>query len=136
SRVGSTIRAAGVATLALLVATSAFAEVTNVTITARKPVAGGQAFGNTGAYEKLTGRITFALDPNHARNKGIVDLALAPLATDKRVHFSADLFVLQPVDRSKGNGVLLFEVANRGRKGLIGMFNGGPNVNDPDAAAD
>ena len=119
-----------------LVQATAFAEVTNVTITSRKPVAGGQAFGTVGAYEKLTGRITFALDPAHARNKGIVDLALAPLATDKRVHFSADLFVLQPADRGKGNGVLLFEVANRGRKGLIGMFNGGSNGNDPDAVAD
>jgi hypothetical protein len=115
---------------------TASAEVTNVTITSRKAVAGGQTFGTVGAYEKLTGRITFALDPNHARNKAIVDLGLAPLATDKRVHFSADLFVLQPADRSKGNGVLLFEVANRGRKGLIGMFNGGSNGNDPDAVAD
>ena len=140
---GSTLRpatgrlpAAGFTALVLLVATSAFAEVTNVTITSRKPVAGGQAFGTVGAYEKLTGRITFALDPNHARNKAIVDLALAPLATDKRVHFSADLFVLQPADRARGNGVLLFEVANRGRKGLLGMFNGGANANDPEAAAD
>jgi hypothetical protein len=31
--------------------------------------------------------------------------------------------VLRPADPSKGNGVLLFEVPNRGRRGLLGRFN-------------
>ena len=104
----------------------AFAEVTRVSITSRSVVADGQAFGNAGPYEKLVGRIEFALDPAHPRNKAIVDLDLAPRGPDKRVHFSADLFVLQPVDASKGNGAMLFEIANRGRKGLLQMFNRAP----------
>lgn len=114
----------------------AAAEVIGVSITARSVVAGGQAFGETGPYERLVGRIAFAIDPEHPRNKGIVDLALAPRGRDKRVHFSADLYVLQPVDRAKGNGALLFEIANRGRKGLLARFNGAPPSNAPSGTAD
>ena len=120
----------------ILVVSPAVAEVTRVSITSRAVVAGGQAFGSVGPYEKLVGRIDFALDPAHARNMKIVDLDLAPRGPDKRVHFSADLFVLQPVDRAKGNGALLFEIANRGRKGLLGRFNRAPAGDNPTAAAD
>ena len=110
----------------LFAAPAARAEVTRVAISSRSVVANGQPFGTVGPYEKLVGRIEFALDPAHPRNKAIVDLDLAPRGPDKRVHFSADLFVLQPVDRAKGNGVLLFEISNRGNKGLLGMFNRAP----------
>jgi hypothetical protein len=110
---------------------SGFAEVTKVTIAARTPVADGQAFGTTGPYEKLTGTIEFALDPADRHNTAIADLAHAPRGTDGRVHFSASLFVLQPVDASRGNGALLFEIANRGNKGMLGRFNRAPGSNDP-----
>jgi hypothetical protein len=120
----------------LTLASTAFAEVTGVSMTSRSVVAGGQAFGNVGAYERVIARINFALDPAHARNKAIADLELAPRGPDKRVHFSADLYVLQPVDRTKGNGALLFEIANRGRKGLLGMFNRAPGANQPLNPAD
>jgi hypothetical protein len=119
-----------------LAAGPAAAEVIGVSITARSVVAGGQAFGETGPYERLVGRIAFAIDPEHPRNKGIVDLALAPRGRDKRVHFSADLYVLQPVDPAKGNAALLFEIANRGRKGLLTWFNGAPPSHAPSAAVD
>lgn len=121
---------------ALLLGTPALAEVTGVTVLSRSVVAGGQAFGGTGAYEKVVARIDFAVDPEHPRNRAIVDLDLAPRGADKRVHFSADLYVLQPVDRAKGNGTLLFEISNRGRKGMLGMFNRAPNATDPNEAAD
>lgn len=116
---------------AILLGTPALAEVTGVTVLSRGVVAGGQAFGTTGAYEKLVARIAFALDPAHPRNTAIVDLDLAPRGPDGRVHFSADLYVLQPVDRSRGNETLLFEISNRGRKGLLGMFNKAPASTDP-----
>jgi hypothetical protein len=122
---------------ALLVTTSARAEVTKVTIADRGVVAGGQAFGQVGPYEKLTGTIEFAIDPKDKRNSRIVDLEHASRAADGRVHFSADLYVLRPADEARGNGVLLFEIANRGRKGLLGRFNraaGGSQ--DPTSAAD
>ena len=129
-------RVASVLLFVIAAAPSALAEVTGVTVTSRSVVAGGQAFGNTGLYEKIVGRIDFAVDPAHPRNKAIVDLGLAPRGPDGRVHFSADLFALQPMDRAKGNGALLFEISNRGNKGMLGMFNRARGSNNPEAAAD
>jgi hypothetical protein len=114
---------------------SAFAEVTKVNITARTPVADGRVFGTTGPYEKLVGTIEFALDPAERHNTAIADLAHAARGADGRVHFTADLFVLQPVDSARGNGALLFEIANRGNKGMLGRFNRSPGSNDPTTAA-
>src|SRR5262245_38082645 len=120
-----------------LVASDAGAEVTKVTIANRTVVAEGQGFGQVGPYEKLTGTIEFALDPADKHNSRVVDLENAVRSPDGRVHFSADLYVLRPVEPQKGNGVLLFEIANRGRKGLLGRFNRGASASaDPMAAAD
>ena len=113
---------------------SAFAEVTKVTISTRATVADGQAFGSTGPYEKLAGTIEFALDPADKHNKAIVDLDHAVKGPDGKVHFTSDLFVLRPVDPSRGNGVLLFEISNRGTKGLLGRFNRARNSDDPTTA--
>ncbi len=121
--------------LTFLVPASAFAEVTKVTITNRTTVAAGQAFGKTGPYEKLVGTIEFSLDPANSHNKAIVDLEHAEKGPDGKVHFTSDLFVLQPVDPARGNGVLLFEISNRGTKGLLGRFNRAQNNNDPTTAA-
>jgi hypothetical protein len=121
---------------AALVPASALAEVTKVTIASRAVVANGQPFGSVGPYEKLTGTIEFALDPAHPRNKAIVDLDAAPRGSDGKVHFTADLYVLQPVDAARGNGTLLFEIANRGRKGILGRFNRAGGSQDPTAPGD
>ena len=126
-----------VVVLVLLVhALPSSAEVTTVTVTSRTPVAGGQGFGKAGPYERLVGRIAFALDPADPHNAGIVDLDRAPREPDGLVHFSSDLYVLRPVDPSKGNGVLLFEVANRGRRSLLGRFNRALPGADPTTDAD
>ena len=114
---------------------SAFAEVAKVTIAAKTPVLDGQPFGNTGPYEKLVGTIEFALDPSDRHNKAIVDLEHAAKGPDGKVHFTADLFVLQPADPARGNGVLLFEISNRGSKGMLGRFNRAQNNADPTTAA-
>jgi hypothetical protein len=112
------------------------AEVTGITIDSRSIVAAGQPFGRTGPYEKLVGTISFALDPALASNKPIVDLSLALRDAGGTVRFTSELYVLRPVDASRGNGVLLFEVPNRGRKGLLGRFNGAPASVDPSAPGD
>ncbi len=106
-----------------------FAEVTSVTITSRTLLAGGLSFGGTGPYERLVGRIEFALDPADPHNVGIVDLNHARRDADGRVHFSSDLNVLRPTDPRKGNGVLLFDISNRGVLDLLGAFNRG-NASD------
>jgi hypothetical protein len=123
-------------TASLLVARPAVAELTKVSIASRTVVADGQAFGNTGAYEKLVGTVEFALDPSHPRNRAIVDLSFAPRGADGRVRVTSDLHVLRPVDGTKGNGVMLFEVANRGNTLLFGYFHGARGVRDPMTFAD
>ena len=126
-----------IAACTLLLTTSARADVTRITIANRSVVAAGQSFGQVGPYEKLSGTIEFAIDPADRHNARVVDLEHAARAADGRVHFTADLYVLQPVEAQKGNGVLLFEIANRGRKGLLTRFNRGATANqDPTSAAD
>ena len=111
------------------------ADVAKVILANRGTVAGGQEFGRTGPYEKLTGTIEFALDPKDPHNARITDLDRAARAADGRIHFTSDLMVLRPVDQGKGNGVLLFEVINRGRLGLLTRFNGAPGGDNPTMAA-
>jgi hypothetical protein len=126
----------GLLIVALLAPSLALAEVVKVTIASRAVVANGQPFGSVGPYEKLTGTIEFALDPANRHNKAIVDLDSAAKGGDGRVHFTADVYVLQPVDLSRGNGTLLFEIANRGRKGILGRFNRAGGSQDPTAPND
>lgn len=101
------------------------AEVTRVTITSQSPLAGARSFGSTGSYELLMGRIEFALDPADPHNRQITDVAFAPRESDGRVHFSSDLIVLRPTDPGRGNGVLLFELANRGNREMVATLNRG-----------
>lgn len=102
--------------------------VTRLEITARAPYEGGISFGDTGAYERLDGVIHFAVDPADPANAAIVDLEKAAREVDGRVHFSADFCLLQPADPAKGNGNLLYNVVNRGRRGTTGSFNRAPAV--------
>ena len=63
----------GCAHLAIAVATtSADARVTRIEITKTEPFAAGQAFGNTGAYEKVIGRFHGELDPKSPPNAVIL----------------------------------------------------------------
>ena len=107
--------------------------VTNLEIQSRSIVLDGKAFGERGAYEKIAGTIRFEADPRHALHRQIADIGLAPTNADGRVAFSADFYLLKPVDMRKGNGRLLVDVANRGRKVALGMFNSTERVPDPSA---
>ena len=111
-------------------------EVAKVTIANRVTVANGQAFGATGPYEKLTGTIEFAVNPKEAHNKRITDIGLAKAESDGRVHFASDLVVLRPADPVKANGVLLFEVVNRGNILLLNKFNSAPSSRNPTTPAE
>ena len=69
----------GTGVLALsLFAVSAEARVVALHIERREAVLNGKAFGNAGAYEKLVGKVEFAVAPKAVINKIIVDLGLAP----------------------------------------------------------
>lgn len=113
---------------------SSLAEVTRFEITAREPFAGGKGFGQTGAYERIRGRVHYELDPQLEQNKNVVDLKLAPRNERGRVALSSDLWILAPMDLRKGNGALLYDVNNRGNLLALGTFNYGGGGNDPKSA--
>jgi len=122
----------------LLLSTAAGSEarVVRVEVTRKADVAGGQAFGTTGGYEKVVGRIHCAVRPEDPHDRGIVDLALAPRNAAGEVEFAADFFVLRPKDPSRGNGSLLLEIPNRGGKAILAIANQAAPSLDPETAAD
>ena len=68
----------------LALALPAHGAVERIEVTARVPFADGAAFGDVGAYEKITGRLHYAVDPNHPANADVVDLHLARRDADDR----------------------------------------------------
>src|SRR5881394_3227806 len=67
-------------------------------------------------YERIDGKLHFAVDPNNAANRRIADLDLAPRDAEGRVRFWADFVLLQPADPAKANRRLLSYVVNRGTR--------------------
>ena len=108
-------RAAVLALVALALAVPAAAEVIRLDITSREPFA-ADVPGGVGPYERLRGRVVYALDPDLEANSRIVDLAAAAPNEEGRVEFYADLEILVPVDRSQARPTVLYEVNNRGRR--------------------
>ena len=88
--------------------------VTGLSIERRILLGGGVSFGASGSYETLAGKVHYALDPEDAINAGIADIECATAGADGLVHFSAELVITRPTDPSRGNGVLLYTVVNRG----------------------
>lgn len=134
-------RCGGVLSLALLLLgltrVAALAEVVEVTVEAREDVLESQPFGDAGAYEKITGRILFAFDPDNPFNAAIVDLARAPRNAEGRVEAWANFMVLQPKDPSRRRGVAWVEVSNRGGKSSLRYFNNArTGARDPVTADD
>jgi len=107
----------------------------------RRPLAGGASFGDVGVYEELKGTLHFAIDPKHASNERITDVALAPRNDAARVEFEADVSILMPVNRGRSNGRVVLDVVNRGNTVAVPNFNRAtrpvfrPGV-DPDPAVD
>src|SRR5580765_2130317 len=122
--------------LAALVAAPASAEVVRIEVQSRSDLLGGQVFGAAGPYEKLSGRIFFAVDPALPANRIVADLGKAPPNAAGKVEFSSDFFLIKPKRIERGNGAVLYEVSNRGGKGMLGFFNHATGSVDPASAAD
>ena len=101
--------------------------VVNLDITSRTPLAGGRSFGDVGPYEQLDGTVRYAVSPGHPRNGGITDLALAPEDQGGMVGFSGEFSILRPTDPARGNGRLLLDVLNRGKRLALRSFNRAPD---------
>lgn len=111
------------------------AYVTRVEIQERSAVLDGRAFA-TGAYERVTGRAWFALDPAKPQNRAIHGLSLAPRNQQGLVEFSADFYLLQPADPKRSNGTLLLEIPNRGGKEMLARFMYAKPSPDPRSTED
>ncbi|MBV9544364.1 MAG: hypothetical protein JOY61_08290, partial [Chloroflexi bacterium] len=108
-------------------------EITGV----ESPTFDGQTFGNVGQYEKLTGRAYGEVDPDDPRNAVITDLGLAPRNARGMVEYSTDVMILKPVDMSKANHRLFYELTNRGNIASFPQLNDATTGgNDPTSAAD
>jgi len=107
----------------LALATPATAQVTRFEVTEDVPAFAGRSFGEAGAYRRVTGRATIALDPADPRNAVITDLAEAPRNAEGRVEATADVVILRPEDPARGSGTLLLDVPNRGRKLAPQLFD-------------
>jgi hypothetical protein len=123
-------RATWILAVVISLVATADARVVRVEIGSRSDVQDGKQFGTVGAYERIGGRVYFAVNPANIHNRQIVDLDKAPRNAQGEVEFSADLYLLKPKDMKRGNGAVLFEVSNRGGRGILRIVNGG-NPADP-----
>jgi hypothetical protein len=131
--------AAGAAACVLTFSAAAQARVVALEIDKTEPFAAGTSFGAAGEYVRITGKARGELDPNLPVNKGIVNLDKAPRNARGMVEYETDIFILRPADPAKGNGRMLYEVNNRGRKFLNTWLMDAPPVaagaiNDPRTA--
>jgi hypothetical protein len=121
------------ANLAIILACAApaHARITRVVIEHREsPAYQGRFFGETGRYERLTGHAYGELDPKDPRNAIITDIHFAARNAHGMVEYAATFSLAKPMDLAKASGVLIYEVANRGRIALASESN------DPGAMAD
>lgn len=95
------------------------------------PFANGEAFGDTGSYQCVSGTASFLIDPSDSVNANITDLSLAPTDASGAVEYSTDFFILKPSDLTRGNRTLLYDVNNRGSKRILQFMNDGMHSNNP-----
>src|SRR5438093_10532063 len=112
------------ASLQLAIAPSVNARITRIEVVSKQsPTFDGLSFGTVGTYEKIFARAYGEVDPSDRRNALITDINLAPRNANGMVEYSADVHIIKPVDMSKGNQRIFYDVVNRGNKGH-GAFNG------------
>jgi hypothetical protein len=125
-------KAVALALLALgtaAISTPAAARVVKLEVVSVEPAFAGRSFGKVGAYERVVARASYAVNPQEARNAGIVDLSRAPRNAQGEVEFAADVEILRPQQGAQGNGRLLYDVPNRGGKLGLALFNDAPYSN-------
>ena len=124
------IRQIAAAAIAVLVyAAGLQARVTRLVIERREsPAYGGRVFGKAGQYETLTGHFFGEIDPQDPHNAIIMDIGFAPRNARGMVEYSATFVLSKPIDMSKSNGVLYYNVPNRGRGAPSGSEDGRVNL--------
>lgn len=102
------------------------AEVTCVTIISRSVVAGASGSERLAPTSCWSVGSSSPSTRRRRHNSRIADLAHARRGPDGRVHFSGDVQVLRPVDESRANLMLLFDIPNRGNRVALGRLSRDP----------
>ena len=112
--------------------------ITRVQIDSVEPAFEGLEFGSVGRYEVVLGRAFGELDPADPNNAVIVNLDRAPCNARGLVEYSADFRILKPVDMTRGNGAIFYDVPNRGYQRAFNLVQdfGRPYGGWPVTAAD
>ena len=121
--------------LVVALASPVQARITRLEIIRTEPAFGGQVFGTTGAYERVTAIAHGDLDPGDPVNDVIQDLALAPRNGDGHVEYTTPVELLKPADMRHANRIVLMEVNNRGNKLAVNAFDEGVPGTVPDRNA-
>jgi hypothetical protein len=110
--------------MAVVAAGSARAEVTRFEVlSVERAALEGRSFGDVGTYDRITARVTVAVDPVDPRNTSIADIGMAPRNAAGKVEAVSDVEILRPSDPKRGNGKLFYEAVNRGNKQSPNVFN-------------
>lgn len=95
------------------------ARIIKIEISSRAPLFQGEVFGNAGSYEQIRGIAYGELSPSDPRNAVITDIGLAPRNSRGMVAYRTTFTLQKPLDMSKSDGVLFYEVVNRGFHGQL-----------------
>ena len=104
--------------------------ITEISISDIIDFADGHQFGAAGAYVRIKGVARGMLDPAAPGNTGIVDLGKAPRNAKGLVDYATDFDILRPKDPTRGSGILVYDVPNRGSKRIFNLLDDIP-ANDP-----
>src|SRR5260370_42229397 len=105
-------RALALCAALVVLAAPAEARITALVVDKVEPFADGAAFGEVGAYERVSGTAKGELGPADPRNRGIVDLDKAPRNVRGMVVSDTDFFLLRPAVPNRGNHHPLYEGSN------------------------
>ena len=70
--------------------------------------------GRSASTRSSAARSPALVDPSDPKNAMIADIANAPRNAQGLVEYAADFLILRPVDLSKGNHRVVYDVTNRG----------------------
>src|SRR6516165_9330647 len=128
----SWLAVASAVAVAALIAAPARAGITSIQITSTIPAFGGTSFGAVGQYENVVGVAHGEVDPDDPLNAVITDIEFAPRNARGMVEYSMDFSIFKPVDMSKSNHTLLYDVVNRGRMSIPALDIGSSTGNAGD----
>ncbi len=90
------------------------AAVTQIVVDSTSPAFGGASIGTAGPYTLITGRAFGELDPASPRNQIITDINHAPAGPHGKISYIATFQIAAPQNLANANGLMLYEVPNRG----------------------